>query len=418
VVAGLLYNLDVPPMARPDGYGREAMAEVADRWTRLAEQTNRGRDADLLEELNVVVVLSEALSDPTIVPGVELAEDPIPFTRRLMASTTSGAMLSPQVGGGTANMEFEALTGLSLSQFQPQLTSPYPMLVADEPTFPSAVRLFEQLGKRPVAIHPFDPHMYKRDRVYPAFGFDEFVDESAMGSTARIGRTKYISDAAAFDEVADHLEESDEPLFVNLVTMQNHFPMAGKYDDPIEVSGVSGTTAEQLAGYARGLRHSDDALRDFVRGLRRSDEPTAVIVYGDHSPAFWARDPAFQDDRRLLRRTPFLLWSNVERLPAETLPLTSPVYFLPLLMDRVGVPVPPLYALLSRLHEEVPAMALGELHAADGAVTPRAGLGATARDLLADYRLVQYDLVAGEGYAEEQLLRPVSAAPEQSGEGG
>ena len=76
--------------------------------------------------LNVVVVLSEALSDPTLVPGVGLDEDPIPFTRRLMATTTSGAMLSPQVGGGTANMEFEALTGLSLSQCQAQLTSPYP----------------------------------------------------------------------------------------------------------------------------------------------------------------------------------------------------------------------------------------------------------------------------------------------------
>jgi phosphoglycerol transferase MdoB-like AlkP superfamily enzyme len=292
------------------------------------------------------------------------------------------------------------------------------MLVADEPSFPSAVSVFEQLGKRPVAIHPFDRHMYKRDRVYPAFGFEEFVDEDGMENRETIGHTEYISDAAAFEEVQDHLEESEQPLFVNLVTMQNHFPMAGKYDDPVGVTGVGKRTANQLGGYARGLRHSDDALREFVRGLRRSDEPTAVVLYGDHTPAFWARDRAFDDDRRLLRQTPFFLWSNVERLPAETLPLTSPVYFLPLLLDRLGVPLPPLYALLTELHEELPAMALGEYHAADGTVTSGDGLGQRARELLADYRLVQYDLVGGERYAERQLLSPVSAASEQGRQGG
>lgn len=415
VVAGLLYNLDVPAMQEPAGYSRETMTGLAERYGRVADRTNRGRDARLLEELNVVVVLSEAFSDPTIVPGVTLDEDPIPFTRRLMASTTSGSMLTQQVGGGTANMEFEAMTGLSLAQFQPQLNSPYPMLVAGTKAFPSAVRYFEALGKHSIAVHPYSPLMYKRDRVYPALGFDEFVHEKTMRFHDRVDRNDFISDASAFEEVRARLEKSDEPLFVNLVTMQNHYPNSRKYDDPVGVTGVSGDAAEQLGGYARGLSLSDAALRDFVRSLERSDEPTAVVVYGDHTPAFWPETSAFADHEELLRRTPFLLWSNVADLPAEELPVTSPEFFLPLLLDRLGVPLPPFYALLLQVHAEVPAMAQGEYHSAGGTVSGVDELGVRAQKLLADYRLAQYDLVAGNGYAEEELFSPGSA-PEQRGQ--
>ena len=107
-----------------------------------------------------------------------------------------------------------------------------------------------------------------------------------------------------------------------------------------------------------------------------------------------------------------------ELLPAERLPLTSPVFFLPLLLDRLDVPLPPLYALLTQLHEELPAMALGELHTADRRLAPDEEPAGRARALLADYRLVQYDLVAGERHAEVPLLSVPSSPPEQGGEGG
>ena len=93
-------------------------------------------------------------------------EDPIPFTRRLMASTTSGAMLAQNIGGGTANMEFEALTGMSMSQLPPQLRVPYQSLVPRFATFPSAVEWLKREGHRAIAIHPFTTEMYRRRDVY------------------------------------------------------------------------------------------------------------------------------------------------------------------------------------------------------------------------------------------------------------
>lgn len=58
---------------------------------------------------NVIVVLSEAFWDPTVIKGVEFSRDPIPFFHKLQQTGTSGTMLSPQYGGGTANVEFEVL---------------------------------------------------------------------------------------------------------------------------------------------------------------------------------------------------------------------------------------------------------------------------------------------------------------------
>jgi hypothetical protein len=199
-VGGFLYNLDIPPAAPPPGYGRGAMDRIVERYSDAAAAINRGRHGSLAD-VNVVMVLSESFTDPLALDGVHVEEDPIPFTRSLMTRTTSGRMLAEGLGGGTANMEFEALTGMSMSQLPPQVRSPYQMLVPEFDSFPSAVRWFEQAGHRSVALHPYTTEMYRRRDVYRAFGFDEFRYAATMRHTARSGHDGYISDAAAFAEL-------------------------------------------------------------------------------------------------------------------------------------------------------------------------------------------------------------------------
>jgi phosphoglycerol transferase MdoB-like AlkP superfamily enzyme len=405
-VGGFLYNLNVPAMEQPDGYGPDAMETIAERYSTRADQVNEGRNPGALDDVNVVVVLSEALSDPTKVEGVTLEEDPLPFTRELMSRTTSGEMLAQYFGGGTANMEFEALTGLSLSQFLPQMNTPYQMLVPETPTFPSAVGLLAGQGHEPIAVHPYMTSMYKRYEVYPTLGFSEFVHDETMQDAEHVGDNDFISDASAFDEVLHQIETSSDPTFVNLVTMQNHYPMEGKYDDPVGVDGVTGEVADQLSHYARGLRHTDDALREFIGSLEASDEKTAVVVYGDHAPAFWDGEVREQNDEAIFRRTPYFLWTNFEELPAAHETVTSPIHFLPMLFDGIGAPLPPYYALLRELQQEIPAMEQGEYHLADGRVVAEDELPTRAAQILADYRMVQYDLAVGERFSQDELFYP------------
>jgi phosphoglycerol transferase MdoB-like AlkP superfamily enzyme len=408
-VSGVLYNTATPAMKEPEGYSEAAMDELVDRWTEVAEATNEGRDPAVLDDVNIVVILSESFSDPTVLEEVTLERDPIPYTHRLMERTPSGEMLTQFIGGGTANMEFETLTGFSLSQFTPQMNTPYQQLVPNYSSFPSAVESFEARGHVPVAIHPYRAIMYERDRVYPVLGFDEFVDETAMQSLETLERSAFASDESSYAEVEHHIEANDAPVFVNLVTMQNHYPMAGKYADPISVGPSVGVVRQQLSAFAKGLEYSDEALRDFLTDLEGSSEKTAVVFYGDHAPPFWPRSKVFEQNEEQLRKTPFFLWSNFSDLEPQEMPLTSPIQFLPLLFEELEAPVSPWYALLDALHDEVPAMALGEYHTAAGEMlTDPEQLDDAAQQLLEDYRMVQYDLTIGERWSEDELLSPAT----------
>jgi phosphoglycerol transferase MdoB-like AlkP superfamily enzyme len=385
------------------------MADIVQRYGAAAGAVNAARSPAALEDVNVVVVLSESFSDPTQLEGIELEEDPIPFTRELMDATTSGEMMAQRYGSGTANMEFETLTGMSTSQFDPRLMTPYQMLVPRFDAFPSFVGLTKSLGYTDVAVHPFDTYMYRRETVYPILGFDDFLGRSEMSMRKYIQDSPFVSDNSAFTEVLRQIDTHDEPVFTHLVTMQNHFPMGDSYDAPMTIRGVSGSTEEEAAAYVRGLNYSDRALRKFVTTLQESDEKTSVLFFGDHLPPIWPDEVVERNGPVGMRTTPFFLWSNY--LPLQTpQPLTSPIFFMPLLMDQLGAPLPPYYELLRQLHAVVPAMRAGVLYDGEGNPIDREDLSPETRQLLRDYRLVQYDLSVGQRYSQDGLFYPQETA--------
>ena len=245
-VAGLLYNTHVPAMAMPRGYSKTTMARIVKRYSKRAQELSATSEDRGTASPNIVLVLSEAFSDPTRLSGVHYSEDPIPFTRRLMTRTTSGTMLAQLFGGGTANMEFEALTGLSLSQFQPQMNTPYQMLLPGFYEFPSIVGYLKNRGYRADAVHPYMKSMYKRESAYRALGFDRFLGEADMRLSKKLEKSAFISDDSAFREAERQISSSDAPLLVNLVTMQNHVSMRGFYQKPIAVQGVPRPIVKKL----------------------------------------------------------------------------------------------------------------------------------------------------------------------------
>ena len=395
-VAGFLFNTFAGAMEEPAGYDRATMEEIARRYELRADQRNSGRTSDALADANIVLLLSEAFSDPERLDGVDLAEDPIPFVRGTMAENPSGQAVGNAIGGGTANMEFEALTGMSQTLFAPQLTTPYQMLVPAYDWLPSAAWYLADAGYDTVAVHPFLASMYRRTAAYPRLGFDSFLGLDDLSGLSEIERNPFASDETTFDAALRLLTTSDEPVFMNLVTMQNHFPYGDLYGDPIENS----LRNDALGQYARGLAHADEATGKLFAELKRSREETVVIFYGDHLPGD-VYDDGDVIEKNFARRTetPFFLWSSRRDLPANRLAPTSPIYFLPLAFDAMNAPLPPYYALLLDLHAEVPNLSLSR------PVDPST-LPARARGLLHDLRMVQYDFSVGRRYATEEMFHP------------
>ena len=399
---GFLYNMPISAMAEPPGYDQAAMEQVAARYSEVAERINRTRTGTL-DDVNVVLVLSESFTDPTQLDGFDLERDPIPQTRATMRQTTSGTMLAQLYGGGTANMEFETLTGQSIALFRPQMVSPYQMLVSDYSSYPSAVGWFKAQGHKAIAIHPYMVGLYKREQVYKTLGFEEFIHDTSMQSQETIDDNPYIDDVAAFDEVIHQIDDNDDPLMINLVTMQNHIPVDGNYDDPIEVGGIGGDQGDRIGQYARGLEHTDAALADFLRELEASDEKSVVLFFGDHLPGIYDSDVKNANSDGLgLYETPFFVWSS-EGNAHRPMPITSPAFFLPLIYRVADAPVPPYLALLDRLHGQVSAMQQGRIITSDGAETTEDALDLRSAQLLEDMRLVQYDFSIGERFAVDDL---------------
>lgn len=402
-VGGFLYNMPVDPMARPAHHTEAELDAIVERHTAAATRINATRTGSLADT-NVVLVLSESFSDPFANERFTLDRDPIPFTRDLMGRTWSGSTLGGVFGGGTANMEFEALTGQAISLFNPQLHSPYQMLVPEFDAYPSVVGALRSEGHRAVAVHPYNRSMYKRQAVYESLGFDEFIDERSISSTATIDDNPHISDAAAFDEVVRQIDDADDPLVLNLVTMQNHAPYADIYSDPIGVHGSIGPWyASVLGNYLRGLEHTDAALEDFLADLGRQDEDTIVLFYGDHLPGGFPDEVVGTSLGSAAYRTPFFLWDSNESQGAGDLEAASPGFFLPLLYSYADAPVSPYLALLQQFHDEVGSLQRGRVVAHDGTPIDPKNLTARQQQLLDDLRHVQYDVAMGGWYAQERM---------------
>ncbi len=411
-VGGALFNMNVKAMKTPPGYSRATMAQVAARYRQRAIELNASRTGTL-DDTNIVLVLSESFTQPTWLKSVKWSTDPIPGVTKLMQQTLSGRMLSPGYGGGTANIEFELLTSQSMGLFTPQLQTAYEQLVPGHKPYPSMVDWFVKRGHKAIAVHPFSFRMYRRPEVFKDFGFTKLVDRDNISYRGRVDGGTFISDRAAFRQVRKEIADHSEPVLLHLLSMQNHMPYGRQYADPIPPESGLPPGNSRLAGqYARGLSLTDQALVEFLDQLKDSSESTAVVFYGDHLPGqVYPPTLAKQNGQRLTHETPYLIWSNRKQLAPTPQPTTSPTQFLPMLFGALNVPVPPLYALLDDVRAQLPAVDANLMIDADDDVVRRSDLTPAQKQVLKDYRLVQYDLSIGKRYSKTIMMGDAPTSP-------
>lgn len=410
-IGGTLFNLGVKAMPRPSGYSERAMGRIADRYSALASRANEDRQ-ESLADVNVVLVLSESFSQPRWLSSVTWSEDPIPNTTRLMSQTPSGKLLTPGFGGGTANVEFELLTGQSMSIFSPQVQVAYDQVVPKRRDYPSFVDEFRRAGHRAVAIHPYAFTMYRRAQVLPTLGFDELVDQEGLRDRRKKENSRFISDESAYAEVVRRIESDPSPQLLHLITMQNHLPYAGSYENPIApTSGLTGRARARAGQYVRGLHNTDAALPGLLQALRATREKVMLVFYGDHLPGeIYPSEVQSREGSRTMHETPWFIWSNYRDNEHRSLPTVSANQLMPLLKEAADVPMTPMEALLTELRSSVPGLDAGLLVGPDDQLVRRKELTAHQRDVLRDYRLTQFDLSVGRRYVAERMLSLPSRA--------
>ena len=313
------------PVDRPEGFSRSE----AEAWESGPSTAGQGKD------VHVVMVMNEAFSDLTDSPAFDYGEedDPLSNLHALEADphALSGHLVVPGFAGGTANTEFDVLTGMQTNALSASTTSSFRVVNRN---LESLFRVFDADGYATSFFHPGDDWFYNRENVYRWLGAEHTLFADEMEAVEYKGR--WVTDDYMSDLITNELESAvsaGELLFHYTTTIQNHMSYtADKYGEdyefppvPLTIS-VSDEVETMLRVYAEGVRDADAMLGRLVDTFSAQEEPVVLVYFGDHLPYLGDNQLGYQAlgltqeaDWDALRsyETPYVIWAN--DAAAETL---------------------------------------------------------------------------------------------------
>ncbi|ACJ53030.1 LTA synthase family protein [Bifidobacterium longum] len=415
-------------MDKPSNYSEETMKKVAARYQKKAEMINASRTNNLTDS-TVVYVLSESFSDPSRVPGLKTSKDSMPNIRKIKAGTTSGLMLSSGYGGGTANLEYMGLSGLSMANFDSSLSSPYQQLVPSQHWTPTINQMWGAPANS-LGYHPYESSMYSRATNYKKFGFSHFytlTGPDVIKYQDKIDESPYVSDKSSYDSALEGIKSGKTNKFIQIITMQNHMPYHEWYENnDYTAESTTGTPLgddeqQSIETYQKGVEITDQATQEFLNELDALDKPVTVVFYGDHLPGIYSSASEDDNNSLALHLTDYFIWSNKasgsQGNKASDAAYSSPNFFVAQAADHMNAKVSPYLAFLTEMHSKIAAMeppVVNKIQGWDripegqsiyldqnGNPMSTDDFDKETKQLLADYKLIQYDITAGKNYLKD-----------------
>lgn len=427
VITGFMTNLTNLEIDAPEDYSEDAVNALLDE-VEAAGKIETGPNfpdsyAAVEKTPTILYVMDESYWDVSELEqyGVTFDTDISPNLHALQQTSAHGRVYSPSFGGGTCDVEFEALTGYSVG-FLPSGCKPYQQHVT-HPMFALPSYLKDR-GYQTAAVHCYYAKYWSRNTAYPNLGFDDFISLEDMRGVEKV-RGYYwkgglVTDASMGEQIIREYETlkaaSDAPVFLHAVTMQNHTNYnAANYPDDQRVhitsapAGLKASTVGALEDFATGVRDADALLGQLVGYFSQVDEPVILVFWGDHyNPIDSGYDvytatgyaSADSSDPRL-HQTTLLMWSNYSSQPVD-LGTIAAYEISPVMMDLFGLDQPLYFQYLNRqLRYGYRSCTGGVTVNWDGSLSS----GLTPRQSVwrQDHWLLQYDLMFGEGYALDRM---------------
>ena len=316
-------------VSRPDKYDKETISGIVPEAKDPLPPVIEGQP-------NFIFLQLESFLSPDNITTVSCSEDPVPTFTRLKETCSTGLLYVPMIGGGTANVEFEVVTGMRVNDFG---TGEYPYsTVLQEAVCESVAYDLKELGYAAHAIHSNTATFYQRHLVFPRLGFDSFTSLEYMQEyrTNSLGwcRDKYLT-----VPILDALKTDKGPDVVFAVTVQGH----GKYitDAPETPYAITSTGLEDNPSlknafeyYVSQLKETDDFLSQLLAALEAYPEPVVLVAYGDHLPALDIPEETLRSGSLLA--TEYVIWTNDGSLQKEDRDLAS-YQLTAYTLDRCGI---------------------------------------------------------------------------------
>ncbi len=318
-------SLFIHGIEKPDDYDSESVDEIIDL---IAPTPDEDTATDNTPRPNIILVQLESFFDPTHVIGLEYSVHPTPNFARLKAEGVSGYLSMESIGGGTANTEFEILTGMNLEHFG---LGEYPYTTALRTRACESIAAnLKRLGYGTHAMHNHTADFYDRDSAYASLGFDTFTPIEMMRNVTK-NPLGFAKDEVLTDEILAALDSTESLDFIFAVSVQAHgrYPFEEIEADPendtgyenlgelvpsagenaVEITGITDeATWNQFTYYVNQAYEMDIFIGELVAALEKRDEPTVVVFYGDHMPTLPLTDSDITNGD--IYQTEYAIWCN------------------------------------------------------------------------------------------------------------
>lgn len=367
-------------MKKSTDYSQETIAGIEQKVSQKVKETKSVLKSK--EMPNIIVVLLESFIDPSQVKFLNCSKNPVPNFTKLKKNFTSGYLKVPVVGAGTANTEFEILTGMNMKFFGTG-EYPYKTVLQNTPCESVASVLNKNLGYGTHVVHNNGGNFYSRANAFSKMGFDTFTSKELMNITEFTPLGTWATDNILVPEVKKAMDATEGPDFVYTITVQGHgaYPTEKVIENPkITVNGTgSQGTDNQWEYYVNELHEVDKFIGDLIADVSKRDEKTMIAFFGDHLPSL---DLEANDMKSgSIYKTEYVTWNNFG-LKKQDKDTTS-YHLISDILDSIGIHEGTMFQYQQSCQDD--------------------------KDYMKNMELLQYDILYGEKYAYQgEDLYPAS----------
>ncbi len=360
-------------ISQPNGYTEDMMMEITNNGE-MATINTTTNDA----QPNIIFVQLESFFDPKEMETFTMSTDPCPNFTQLASEYSTGYFKAPSIGAGTANTEFEVLTGMSMRYFGPG-EYPYKTILSQTQA-ESAATALDEIGYSTHALHNNGGNFYSRASVFNNMGFDSYTSEEFM-NVLEFTSQGWATDDIMIEHIMNCMNSTPERDYVFGITVEGHgsYPSEKLIENPIiEVEGLEDEGETNSWEYYLDLVYKmDQFVANLITAVEATGEPSVIVFYGDHLPTMGIETEDVKS--KYLYNTNYVIWDNIglekkdQNLAAYQ--ITGEVF------DQIGIQ--------------------------SGTVFNYHSDRRKTRNYLEDLELLQYDLLYGEQYSykEEDILK-------------
>jgi phosphoglycerol transferase MdoB-like AlkP superfamily enzyme len=363
-------------MDKPVDYNKETIDNII---------KNLPKQKNATKKPNIIMLQLESFFDAKLLSNVILSEDPVPNFTKLKQNYSSGFLNVPTIGAGTANSEFEIITGMNLDFFG---TGEYPYkTILKKTTAESIAFNLKSIGYKAHAIHNNETTFYDRNHIFSQLGFDTFTAIEYM-NVSEFTPTEWAKDKILTEQILTALNSTTENDFIYTISVQGHgpYPEEPILENPkIQISGIDSTEVKNEYEYFINQTYEMDIfIGDLIKALEAYGEETILVLYGDHLPSLNLKEEDLKNDS--IFQTEYVIWDNFgldqEDKELQAFQLTSSIF------DKIDLNI----GTLMKFHQG----------------------NSDKEEYLIDLELLQYDMLYGDKFVYNEI-NPFEATDLQLG---